>query len=192
MTICYLPDSSADGIFPIPGWAPGRAEEPMWTRPSTTYLSHLSMGFLPYLAENLDEQRYLGQGYSECLSVISPSQGGICSLLFQVFRESIQDSSWEEAWWEHLHSGHLSKYTVARPHLYAPYHVWSDIKSLCASTCHEKQGSMTSTHNSGYHSESWLALESGQTILKKFTKPNCFSGCWTSSHILGLCSIESY
>ena len=147
---------------PIPGWEPKWVEAPMWTRPSTTYPSHLLMGFLPYL----DEQSYLGKSIV-ILSVISPSQGGMCSFLLQFFRESIQISPWEEAWWEHLQYGHLSEYTVARPHLSTPYHVWSDTESLCALTCHEIQDSLTSTHNSGYNIESQLALESSQTILQE-------------------------
>ena len=87
-TIYYLSVSSADGISLIPGWAPGRAEAPVWTRQSTTCPSHLPMGFLPYLVENLDERRCLGK----IMLNVSPSQGGMRSLLLQFFRESIQTS----------------------------------------------------------------------------------------------------
>ena len=54
-TIYYLSVSSADGIPPIPSWDLGREEVPGWTQPSTTCMSHLSMGFLPYMAKNLDK-----------------------------------------------------------------------------------------------------------------------------------------
>ena len=70
-TIYYPSISSIDGISPIPGWKPSRAEVPR-------------------------------QSYGKCLSVISPSQGGICSPLLQVFLESFQTSLWEESWWQHL------------------------------------------------------------------------------------------
>ena len=82
--------------------------------------------------------------------------------------------------------------TIARRHLSAPYHVWSDIESLCASTCHEIHDSLTSAHNSVITvNHSWLWNLPKQSC-NKFTKPNCFSGCWTNYRILDLCSTDIY
>ena len=164
MAIYYLSDSFADGISPILSWALGRAEAPVWTWPSTTCLSHLSMGFLPYLAENLDEQRYLGKIMVNVSQSSLPIKDGYVLLYSTSFTKFIK-----------LHHGKMLGVNIYNLAFYQNimeldhtflYHVMYDTRSLCALTCHEIHDSLTSPHYSGYLNESQLALEYGQKLLQ--------------------------
>ena len=70
MAICYLSNSFVDGISHT--WLSTWTSRGTCVSPTIYYLSvYVPMGFLPYLAENLDEQRYLGK------SVVSVSQSSL-------------------------------------------------------------------------------------------------------------------
>ena len=150
------------------------------------------MGFLPYLAGNLNELRHLGKSMVSISQSSLPLREGYIILYSKSSAKVFKLHSGKRLV-ENICSLVICQNILELDHTFLHHIMYEVIPSLCVLQLVMKYRIQWHLHITLVITvnHDWLWNLAKQSC-KNFTKPNYFLGCWTSNHILSLCTTESY